>query len=214
MEFFKLSGRRICKNTYSVHVEVYQVQKGFICCKQTRGLKKDTWYIHGFITWWDRMQQVNKKTVYDYYGFCGEVCYITVRNSKNIIAYAYIPVYILAPAMQQWQQNTTGNIFAISTGHRGCVPWTWETRFTATWIWFKWWLNDIIQHLSCFPVCKWLLEVFTLRIANTENKGNRVMVITLLPHYTAIFISMITTEKIVCVGHPATSCFLVLVILR
>ena len=63
---------------------------------------------------------------------------------------------------------------------------------------------------SC--VCKWLPEVFTLRIANTENKRNRGIAITYyFVCYAAIFNGK--TEKIACVGYPATSCFSVLVIL-
>ena len=29
--------------------------------------------------------EVNKKTLYYYYGFCREVCYIIVTNSENVI---------------------------------------------------------------------------------------------------------------------------------
>ena len=72
-----------CKKGVSAATNTW-FQKGHITIKQSLGL---------LYSWLHRITgqnaagevEVNTKTVYDYYGFCTEVCYVIVTNSENVI---------------------------------------------------------------------------------------------------------------------------------
>ena len=72
-----------CRNGVSAATNAW-FEKGRITMKQSLGL---------IYSWLHNMtgqnaageMEVNKYTVYDYYGFCREVCYVIVTNSENVI---------------------------------------------------------------------------------------------------------------------------------